>query len=70
MDRPTAIEQIKDACKNIAREMMRLNPAISGLGDADVQKELYETVYQLTKDVETIKKKVIKLESRDESSLL
>jgi hypothetical protein len=70
MDRSQAIHEIKDACKNIAREMMRINPAIGSLGDTTVQGELYQAIYQLTKEVETIKKKVIKLEARDDSSLL
>ncbi len=70
MDRNQAIEQIKEACANIAREMMRINPVIGKLEDKDTETKLYETVYQATSNIEVIKKSVIKLQGRDDSGLV
>ena len=70
MDRTQAIEQIKEACANIAREMMRINPVIGKLEDKDTETKLYETVYQATSNIEVIKKSVIKLQGRDDSGLV
>ncbi len=70
MDQNQAIEQIKDACANIAREMMRINPVIGKIGDKEVESKLYETVYQATSNIEVIKKTVIKFQGRDDSGLV
>jgi hypothetical protein len=70
MDRTAAITQIRDACKNIVREQMRIPPAIAGLGDQAAQDELFKTLFELTKQVETIKKRLAKLESKDDTTVL
>ena len=46
---------------------MNINPAVSALGDKEAQDEIYRTVFELTKEVETIKKRLAKLERSDES---
>ena len=65
MNRAEAIEKIKGCCKGIALEMMELNPAIASLDDSETQEALFEASYELTKQLEIIKKRVIKLERRD-----
>ncbi len=65
MDRPEASKKIKGCCKTIALEMMELNPAIASLDDSETQEALFEASYELTKQLEIIKKRVIKLERRD-----
>ena len=65
MDRSKASEKIKGSCKTIALEMMELNPAIASLNDSETQEALFEASYELTKQLEVIKKRVIKLERRD-----
>ena len=65
MDRSKASEKIKESCKTIALEMMELNPAIASLDDSETQEALFEASYELTKQLEIIKKRVIKLERRD-----
>jgi hypothetical protein len=42
--------------------MMHLNPAIGALDDKETQEAVYEASYELTKQLEIIKKRVIKLE--------
>ena len=39
MDRPAAIAQIREACKNIALQFMKIHPAVPGLADEETQKE-------------------------------
>ena len=67
MDRDAAIAQIRKACNGISLELMKINPAVSGLGDKEAQDEIYRTVFELTKEVETIKKRLARLERSDES---
>jgi hypothetical protein len=67
MDRDEAIAQIRKACNGVSIELMKINPAVSGLGDKEAQDEIYRTVFELTKEVETIKKRLAKLERSDES---
>lgn len=62
MNQEEASEKIKDHCKTIALEMMNLNPTIIHLGDKNTQEALFEASYELTKQLEIIKKRVIKLE--------
>lgn len=63
MERAEAISRIKEACKGIAIDLMKVNQSIAHLNDKATETELYETIYRLTKDVEIVKKRVIKLES-------
>ena len=70
MDRKAAIEQIRTVCDAIARELMKVHPAVPAIQHEETQKVIYETVYELTKNVETIKKKLIRLQGSDDSKLL
>jgi len=70
MDKPSAIKQIRDACNNLARELMRIHPAVPALANKEAQDELYQMIFELTKNVETIKKRLAKLEAKDDSALL
>ena len=70
MDRQTATDQIRAVCDNIARELMKVHPAVPALKHEETQKVLYETLYELTKNVETIKKKLNRLHATDDSKLL
>ncbi len=65
-----AISTIKEACHRIAHEMMTLQPAIGKLSNEKVRSGLYETIYQLTAQVESVKKQVIRHEKGDASKVL
>ena len=67
MDKPTAILQIKKACASMASEMMKIHPAAAALGDRPTHEEIIKLLYQLTKDLETIKKRVAAIEKQDDS---
>lgn len=67
MDKPTAILQIKKACASMASEMMKIHPAAAALGDKPAHEEIIKLLYQLTKDLETIKKRVAAIEKQDDT---
>lgn len=70
MSRDEAISKIEDACKIIALEMMKITPAARHLGDEETTADVVKAAYQLTIELETIKKKLIRLKGRDDSALL
>jgi len=70
MDKPTAIQQIREVCNNVSRELMRLHPAVPPLANKETQDEIYKTIFELTKNVEIIKKRLARLEAKDDSALL
>jgi thymidylate synthase ThyX len=70
MDKAAAIKQIRDVCNNVSRELMRIHPAVPALEEKEAQDEIFKTLFELTKQVEIIKKRLAKLEAKDESTLL
>ena len=70
MDRDAATAQIQEACKQIALQFMKIHPAVPGLADEATQGEVLTSVHGMTVELETIKKKLIKLQNRDDSSEL
>lgn len=70
MSQEDAIAKIEDACKIIALEMMKITPAARQLEDEQTTADIVKASYQLTIELEVIKKKLIQLKGRDDSSLL
>jgi hypothetical protein len=70
MDRPTAIIEIRAACQQIAAGVTRIHPLLPALEDEPTKSEIIKALFELTKSVEVVKKQVMKLEKRDDSSLL
>ena len=70
MDRQQAIEQVKEICNLLSRDMMKIQPLIPHLQDEETQKKMFEGVFKLTSDIETIKKLAIKLQGKDGSTVL
>ena len=70
MPRDKSIIQIQEACKQIALQMMKIHPAVPHLQDDDTQNDIIKASHQLTVELETIKKKLIRLQNRDNSSEL
>jgi hypothetical protein len=69
MDRPTAIEQIRAACQQIASGVTSIHPLLPALGDEPTKAEIIKALFELTKSVEVVKKQVMRLEKRDDSAL-
>ena len=70
MDRNAAIAQIQEAAKQIALQFMKIHPALGKLGDVDTQGECLKSMHEMTVHLESIKKKLIKLQQRDDSAEL
>jgi hypothetical protein len=67
MDRPTAIQLIRENCLKIASSVTGIHPLVPGLEDKATQDELFKALFGLTKEVEVIKKQLLKLERKDPS---
>jgi hypothetical protein len=63
-------EQILEACKQIALQLMKIHPAIGKLNAPETQATCLKAAHQLTVELETIKKQIIRLKKRDESTEL
>lgn len=70
MEPDQAIQKIEEACKVISLEMMKLTPNAKHLGDEEVAGEVMKASYELTIQLEVIKKKLIQLKGRDDSGEL
>ncbi len=70
MDRPAAIAQIQDAAKTIALAMMKIHPALAKVGDPGVQADCLKSLHEMTIQLEVIKKRLIQLQKKDDSSEL
>ena len=70
MNRPEAIREIREACNALSAGVTRLHPLLPALGDQPTQSEIIKALFELTKQIETVKKQVMRLEKRDDSALL
>lgn len=70
MDRPEAITQIRTICTQIASGVTSVHPLLPALADEPTKAEIVKALFELTKNVEVIKKQVMRLEKRDDSALM
>ena len=70
MTRDEAMTRIQSSCQTISLEMMKIHPAARALGDEAVQAVILKAAHQLTVELEVIKKQIIRLQQRDDSSEL
>ena len=70
MERDESIDKIQTACKEIALQFMKIHPAVPGLGDDPVQAEILKSMHEMTVALETVKKQLIRLQQRDDSTEL
>jgi len=70
MERDQAIAQIEAACKTISLAMMKVTPVVRHLADEETQGDVLKAAHQLTVELEIIKKKMIQLKGRDDSTEL
>jgi hypothetical protein len=69
MDRPTATSQIRTICNDLSAGITRIHPLLPALDDEPTKGEIIKALFELTKNVEVVKKQLMKLERRDDSSL-
>ena len=60
----------RSQANQIATHVTAIHPLVPSLADAPSQAELLKALYELTKQVEVVKKHLLKLEKRDESFLV
>ena len=70
MERAAAIQKLREQVNSIAAQVTAMHPVVPGLADAPTQGEMLKALYELTKNVEVVKKHLLKLEKRDDSSVL
>ena len=70
MDRDEAIAKIQEACKQIALQFMKIHPSISHLGDEEIQSICLKSMHEMTVELETVKKQLIRMQKRDDSAEL
>jgi hypothetical protein len=70
MDRTTAIQQIRTTCNQLSGGVTSIHPLLPALDDEPTKTELIKALFELTKNIETVKKQIMRLEKRDDSALL
>lgn len=70
MDQTSAIREIRERANQIAGQITAIHPLVPGLADEATQREMMRALFELTKQVEVIKKNLLKLQKRDDSALL
>ena len=70
MDRATASQQIRDHCNAASAAITKIHPLLNALGDDATKSEIVKALFELTKNVEVVKKQIMRLEKRDDTTLL
>jgi hypothetical protein len=70
VEKNPAIAEIREKINQVGAQITSVHPLVPKLSDPPTQNELLRALFELTKQVEVIKKHLLKLEKRDESSLL
>jgi hypothetical protein len=70
MEPSSAISLIRAETVHLAGAVTRIHPLVSNLGDPAAQGEILKALFELTKQVEVVKKQLMRVEKRDENALL
>ena len=70
MERQQVIQEIRERVNQISSHVTALHPLVPKLEDPPTQAELFKALFELTKQVEVMKKHLLKLEQRDDSTAL
>jgi hypothetical protein len=70
MERQQAIQDIRQHINQVATQITAIHPLVPKLADPPTQSELFKALFELTKQVEVLKKHLLKLEHRDDSTVL
>ena len=64
------VRELRTKSEEIGRVVTSMHPLVPKLGDAAAQGEIYKALFELTKQVEVVKKHLLKVEKRDDSTIL
>lgn len=70
MNRDAAIQQLRGRCDEISRTVTAMHGDVSRLESPPVQTEVLKALFELTKQVEVVKKHLIRLQKGDGSTQL
>lgn len=65
-----AIGELRNRSNEIAKSVTAMHPTVKHLGNPAAQGEIVRALFELTKQVEIVKKQLLKLEKQDNSTLL
>lgn len=65
-----AVRDLRTKSEEIGRMVTSMHPLVPKLGDPAAQGEIYKALFELTKQVEVVKKHLLKIEKRDDSTVL
>ena len=68
MKQDKAIATIQHACREIALQFMKIHPAVGDLEDDATKNTCLESLHRMTTDLEVMKKHLLILQKRDDSS--
>ena len=68
MERQLVIHDIRERVNQVASQITAIHPLVPKLADPPTQAELFKALFELTKQVEVVKKHLLKLEHRDDST--
>ena len=69
-ERHAAIQDMRERINQIAAQITALHPCVPRLAEPATQAEVLRALFELTKQVEVVKKHLLKLEKRDDAALL
>ena len=65
-----ASKEIREHCNTTGVAIMKIHPLLKELGDDATKGEIVKALYEITKNVEVVKKQLMRLEKRDDNALV
>lgn len=65
-----AIQELRACGDEISRVVTRMHPMVPALNNAAAQAEIIRALFELTKQVEVVKKQLLKMQKEDDSKLV
>ncbi len=70
MKQTSAIDELRSRAEEIARSVTAMHPLVPRLDHPAAQNDVLRALFELTKQVEVVKKQLLIVQKRDESKLL
>lgn len=70
MNSAETLSGLRSHALQIATHVTQMHPLVGKLDDAAARGEVIKALFELTKQVEVVKKQILKLEKRDDSAVV
>jgi len=70
METHEVVTQMRSHADQVARLVTAMHPLAAMLGKPEAQSEILRALFELTRQVEVVKKQLLRVEKQDESKLL